>query len=693
MPMHTGACRGRVRSGGLPTLLEILKRLGTRPPDVGEPPWLSPVAASLHHLAEAPGPMEIYCIANSEEVPIRHIRQACDPARALLCQYNKCLHVEDLRGLGAGSIFVFHVTGRNGQLHGCDAAGRPTFRLYDHPWSRACALLPVRDGMYRADGGSLSAAVPTFRLEAGPLRALFYAPDPSSTPSAGFATVLLFHLINLRRQLSGRPSHAIQLCGFTGVYAGGGYAGHDFHFEQQELRKLPNVSFLNAGADRKVAATRLHHDLSQIFHPAYDRSRARMLFDVARLHLAAGDQMSFGSFVKRAVARSPASTGPQWVMRALEAIPVNERGEVHPAPEFDELRRRWNTGFPEAEPDEAPPAEDLQHPQAGYSIRPTGRPRVLVVNETSRLDSNRWHLGCRLVSRQLRRNIAAIGAEYVGWANGAAGVSQILRHDPGAQFEGVIINGEGTLHHDADRAFEIGLVAEHFKGSGKKVFLINSVWEGNSTRLSDLFKGVDVISVRESRSQARLLPVRGDVRLVPDLCWLEEGEDAQASEAPVAVLDCVLPETAERLSALAAAAGLPAFVMSRFVESFNRAIAEGRPAADMPRVLRKSDIGRYRGWLGGRFHGMVLALGAGVPFFALASNTTKVEGMLDDIGLQRKMLGLDDLGRLRTASDVEGLFAGPHGYTEGDWERVRAYKDAARQSTAALFTEIADALV
>ena len=135
---------------------------------------------------------------------------------------------------------------------------------------------------------------------------------------------------------------------------------------------------------------------------------------------------------------------------------------------------------------------------------------------------------------------------------------------------------------------------------------------------------------------------------MPDLCWLEDAEDAEAGDVPCAILDCVRAETSERLEALAAAAALPTFVMSRFFEAFNRAIGNGQPAASMPRVLQKPDIRRYPRWLGGRFHGVVLALGAGVPALCLASNTTKIEGMLDDIGLERKMLAEGDLDRLKT---------------------------------------------
>ena len=201
-----------------------------------------------------------------------------------------------------------------------------------------------------------------------------------------------------------------------------------------------------------------------------------------------------------------------------------------------------------------------------------------------------------------------------------------LRHDPAAQFEGIIINGEGTLHHDADRAFEIGLIGAFFKERGKKVFLVNSVWEENSPRLEELVKGFDLIAVRDSHSQANLLRLRNDVRVVPDLCWLEDAADAEASTSPAPSSTASGPDASERLEAVAAATGLPTFVMSRFFEAFNRAIGNGQPASSMPRVLQKPDIRRYQRWLGGRFHGVVLALGAGVPALCLASNTRKIEG-------------------------------------------------------------------
>ena len=376
---------------------------------------------------------------------------------------------------------------------------------------------------------------------------------------------------------------------------------------------------------------------------------------------------------------NPKGTQVQWVMRALQTMTGDD------ALEFDRLvgeldalcgtveHRLRRSGLGGA----AWP-NDLQHSQASYSIRPSDRPRVLVVNETSKLPNNHWHLGCHLVSCRLRQSIDEIGAECVGWANDLAGVNQILRRDPTAQFEGVIINGEGTLHDDADRAFEIGLIGEFFKEPGKKVFLINSVWEQNSARLEQLVKGFDLIAVRDSRSKANLLRLRDDVRVVPDLCWLEDEEDAEAGDVPCAILDFVSPETSERLEAVAATTELPTFVMSRFFEAFNRAISNGQPAASMPRVLQKPDIRRYQRWLGGRFHGVVLALGAGVPALCLASNTTKIEGMLDDIGLERKLLEVDALDRLKTVPDVQSLFAGPRGYTESDWAKVRAYKAAAR---------------
>ena len=140
-------------------------------------------------------------------------------------------------------------------------------------------------------------------------------------PSAGFASALLFHLMNLRRALDSRPPHAIVLCGFTGQYAGGAFLGHDFHFEQAELAKLPHVTRLGAEAAGPTPPSRLHRELAEVFHPGYNghkRTKADMLFDVAKLHFAAGDLAAFVDLTRSSAGLNPGFSQMQWLIRILE---------------------------------------------------------------------------------------------------------------------------------------------------------------------------------------------------------------------------------------------------------------------------------------------------------------------------------------------------------------------------------------
>jgi hypothetical protein len=664
--------------------------------------WFDGAERGLADLIDAAAPRSIYCVANSEDVDAERILRSLDPGRDALCQYNGCPHARSFAGRGITAVFCFHMTDTSGNIHGI-RDGAPAADLSGYAaGSRACFLRVAGDSVFGAEAPLLvpDLAIPGFVVDTGRLRGLFYRPDPGVIASAGFASVLLFQAINLRRSFAGRLAHRIVLCGFSGRYPGGGFPGHDFHFEQAELARLPNVSRLEAqpGAQTGPAATRLHHELKNVFHAGYDShgsTKARLLFEVARLHLAAGDTAAFLDYVRRSAGLNPGVTQVRWLLRALELIRREggagaDAGLERLLPELDLIRARFGSGVA-GEP-AATVASGVQHPQAGYAVATGERPRVLIVNETSKMPYNRWHLGCELVSRHLHDRLRAHGLECVGWANGIAGVNRILDHDPEARFEGVLINGEGTLHDNADRAFEIAAIGQYFKGSGKRVFLINSVWEGNGAPMERLVRDFDLVAVRESFSRSRLARARPDARVVPDLCWLEEAPPAEARDEPCAVLDCVEAGTSAELERVAGAGELPMFVMHRFMDAFHRAVVSGVPAARIPQVLRGPDVGAYPRWLGGRFHGVVLALAAGVPMLSTPSNTAKIEAMFADIGLRDKVLEPEALAAVASREDAVALFHGRWEYAAADWAKVAAYKAVAREEIGRMFDDIAAAL-
>jgi hypothetical protein len=660
-------------------------------------PWFAATADALADLFSDPSPRTIYCIANSDAVPVDAVRARLDPARDLLCQYNLCRHAAAFAAPDLASIFLFHMTDRAGQIHGIANDGTPCTDLRAFgPGSRAGFL---RSG-YGSDHAPPAIGLPAFTLETDRLQALFYDARPGVIPSAGFASALLFHLVNLRRALDGRPPHAIVLCGFTGQYTGGAFLGHDFRFEQAELAKLPHVTRLGAEPAGPTPPSRLHRELAEVFHPGYNghkRTKADMLFDVAKLHFAAGDLAAFVDFTRSSAGLNPGFAQMQWLIRLLETTREDQgaAGAIATLEKLvggaGQLRAHWESGSDPGLGGEPFPSA-IEHPQAAYAVGSGARPRVLIVNETSKLPFNRWHLGCDLVSRTLVEGLRAQGLECVGWTNSLAGLNRILEHDPEARFEAVVINGEGTMHDNADRAFEIASIGRYLQDLGKRVFLINTVWQDNGARLDALVRGFDLVAVRESVSAEALARVRPDVRLVPDLCWSAEIARPAQRGTSIAVLDCVEPGTTARLADIARAAGLPLFVMDRFFEAFHRAVRGGCTAEQAPRVLRRDDVGAPAGWIGGRFHGVVLALGAGIPILSTPSNTRKVEAMLADIGLDDKLLAPSTLDRLRRRDQLSELFAGPAGFGAADWRKVDDYKRRARLETGRLFAEIAACL-
>ena len=661
-----------------------------------EAAWLAPASQALDWLADGP-PRAIWCIANATDAPVAEAAGGLGPGD-LLVFYNTCQHAAAFAGHGTPALCFFHAADRQSLVHGLAPDGRPLADLGGFPPpTRAIVLKPATRPQEFPP--VTVAGLATAELQTGPLAALFGRSDPATIPSAGFASVLLLRVVNLRRGLAGLAPHRIVLCGFSGRYDGGGYMGHDFQAEQAVYAGLPDVEFLGPAPER--AESRLHRDLATVFHPGYNghaRPKAAMLFDVAKLAFAAGDLPTFTMLVRQSLAINPGMVQIRWLLQALELL--RDRGEALPglealAADLATVKARWSAGFDRDDLGGVRYAAEIDHPQAQYTVPKGDRPAVLVLNETSKMPFNRWHLGCDLESRHLNARLAAHGIEVAGWANGIAGLNRILAHDPEARFAGVVLNGEGTLHDDADRAFELLAMARELKAMGKKTFLVNSVWQDMGPAMAGRLADFDLVAFRESASRdaaARARPdARPDARVVPDLCWLAD-LPRRAPAGPCGILDCVTPTTTDALQAVAAAANAPFFVMDRFFDAFQRLLTAGADATTTPRILGPEDVRAVERWVGGRFHGTVLALAAGVPMLSVPSNTAKIEATLGDIGLSDKMLDTAALESIAAPADLLALFSGARDFSGADWQKVAAYRDLAAREIDATFATIADAI-
>jgi len=269
----------------------------------------------------------------------------------------------------------------------------------------------------------------------------------------------------------------------------------------------------------------------------------------------------------------------------------------------------------------------------------------------------------------------------------------------------VIINGEGTMHHDAVGALVITHAGVMAARLGVPVALINTVWQDNIQAI-DLLSSCQWISTRESISRDAIVGAGFFARVVPDLTLSSDPASLYANVEPlggVVVMDDVRLEVSLMLAQYAKARGLPFFPMG------------GRPSLRTVTGLVKwarlglasrcttqfhmgqvETIKRASLVVTGRFHGVCLAILAKRPFIAFASNTYKIEGLLKDanLGPAGRLLADPPLDPLERNAFIDQSIDQVMAYMRLPANRA-AYEDAcevylqnARQSVRSMFEGI-----
>lgn len=228
-------------------------------------------------------------------------------------------------------------------------------------------------------------------------------------------------------------------------------------------------------------------------------------------------------------------------------------------------------------------------------------------------DCQTYHGGSWAVSQVIRQQIAAAGHELIVEEN-----LQVYDELIVSGCDAILINGEGTLHHDVKRARHLLGLLRFGQQLGRFTALVNTSWHAMSPDFDDVLRGLDHLSVREVRS-LKELECKHDIKaeLHLDLSYdYEFTPIGQHGKQPLLMTDLYSKE-------------FHCYVI------LNGGVRSTVPLlnmkiADWSETLRL--ISNHSFFVTGRFHGLMAALKTRTPFVAYPSNTHKLNGVLETLG-------------------------------------------------------------
>ena len=332
--------------------------------------------------------------------------------------------------------------------------------------------------------------------------------------------------------------------------------------------------------------------------------------------------------------------------------------------------------------------------------------KTLLVNDTR----SARHVGCELVIRNSLSECTRVGLQIVGTVSTANCKQSLQPVLESTEFDLLLVNGEGSMHHDRPVPTHICEAAKWANEHGKRVVLYNSLWFKNQA-LNAYLKHFDLIYCRDNASADAIRAAGHECTTVPDMIFAtsttlpeiieeepdhddhhhhggdEHGQPVDLSPyEQILVIDSIDRKTSERLSKLANHNGLPFMHMDKigWERLRKRWFIRTGAYADKPSYLPKflhavADANRV---ISGRFHGTCLAMVFGKPVVSFQSNTPKLEALHRDIGLDPSLVLTKPK---RSLAEIERAFEA----LTPEQARINSYVDDSRKAITGMFDNIA----
>jgi hypothetical protein len=280
---------------------------------------------------------------------------------------------------------------------------------------------------------------------------------------------------------------------------------------------------------------------------------------------------------------------------------------------------------------------------------------VFLANDTSDVS----HAGCKAVMRSLSAAIAGAGLTVTG--RHITGTRQIDAQDFDAA-DILLINGEGTIHHSGPRALFLLQLIQRAKTAGKRIALVNALFQQYDAPADDILSGLALLTTREPRSSAFARRFGGQpitlLDSAADPAFLTNGKARKLTTGRViggAHRHGLIPDP------FAAYEG-------------DRLTMRGTTYEDIVATLRTAEI-----YLTAQHHGVYAAALAGCPFVATPSNSHKIESFIDWTGLPIPIaMRLDEIDpAIAFALKNRSMYA-----ELADWVRQKSVLTSARLAAA-----------
>jgi hypothetical protein len=296
-----------------------------------------------------------------------------------------------------------------------------------------------------------------------------------------------------------------------------------------------------------------------------------------------------------------------------------------------------------------------------------------LVNDT-RYDN---HHGGLTVVRNLHAGMQARGWTCTGSLPVSASPSHLHRYRQAiGTAELIVVNGEGSLHHDSRNARRLLAIAEVLQKS-HPVCLVNAVWQDNAdVRWKPVLERFACAYARDRRSQRQLQALGRKAGYAPDLTFYDYPRFPVRPAGTFICTDSVLNAwTSAALRLCEQDEGIRfqtlftgEMTYMRGIKDWNKRLKyciypwlwtrfgikvppryQSLPYAQRDTRMFLETLAASRAVCVGRYHALCFALQQQIPFVVASSNSHKSESLLEEVGLPLDacLIDRDHLGQLR----------------------------------------------